>query len=300
VSLTNNPNISVSLQFFPEGGYLCNKLVNTLAFKTTLPNGRGVNLMGTIFDENGQKIDSFKSTHYGMGKINFKGNAERRFYAVLNDFPSDTFYLPVAVNRPQIKFLGIKDSLVQFSLNDLSGIQSEKVYYLAVKAKGVLSFYFEKRFRNSGSNINIHVNNFTPGLNQVVLLDITFNPLTERLLYIPGSPKTDVSLAISSESFKTREKTQITLEIPDTADAAIGGSFSLAVLNLDQIGESDVAAENIISYLELSSEVRGQIENPGYYFSNPYEMVKEQLELINLIIEKAVIELNQQIINLKN
>jgi len=272
---------SVSLQFMPEGGYISDKMVNILAFKTTLPDGKGVNLQGIIFDQNGNFSDSIATTHRGMGKISFRGNSGMKYYAILNDFPSDTFHLPEATDKPQLTLVAISNNMVQFRISDFSRNTDEKIYYLAVKAKGMLRFYFEKKIPNAIGYINIHLKNFEPGLNQVLLMNNYYIPLAERLIYIPGTPQANINLSLS-ETFKTREKTEIKLSLPDQDDARAGGSFSLAVVNLEQIGKDGIPTENIISYLNLSSEIRGVIEDPAYYFSGDYESVKDELDLLLL------------------
>ena len=114
------------------------------------------------------------------------------------------------------------------------------------------------------------------------MLDDNFFPRAERLFYIPGGPTAEMNLQVAAESFKRREKTEVRLEIKNSQDISAGGSFSMAVINMDQIGISEITSDNIVSYLKLSSEIRGHIENPGYYFSQPYDSVKEDLDILLL------------------
>ena len=48
---------------------------------------------------------------------------------------------------------------------------------------------------------------------------------------------------------------------------AVDASLSLLVINKDQLGKIQSTRQNILSYFLLSSELRGEIENPGYYFN---------------------------------
>jgi TonB-dependent SusC/RagA subfamily outer membrane receptor len=272
----------VSLQFMPEGGYLSNNITNTLAFKITSEKGKGVNMKGTIMDQSGQSIRSFNSTHLGMGKINFTPQPEKQYYAVLEEYPSQTFQLPPSYNKPQLKYLGVRDSNVRFMLSDQSTSQDEKRYYIAIKAKGSLNFYLTIKFYTSFILIEIPEDDIQSGLNQAILFDKDFVPLAERLFYLPGAPRADLNIQLAREIFKPREKTEVRLKLLDQEEISLGGSFSMAAVNLDQIGVNDIPLENIVSYLELSSEIRGPIENPGYYFSEPNDSVKENLDLLLL------------------
>jgi hypothetical protein len=273
---------AVLIEFMPEGGYLSAGIPNTLAFKITANNGTGINLKGIITDNNGVIVDSLQGTHLGMGKINFIPRTGIGYNAILDVHPYDTFPLPLAYRIPQLQFVGIKDEIVQFSINSPSVYNKEGVYYFAVKARGQLSFYVQAKIGRGINTLNFHLDNFKPGLNQAVLLDNNFTPRAERLFYIPGAPRADANIQLSRETYKRREKAEVRLQLMSQADISAGGSFSMSVINLDQIGISGIPPENIFSYLELTSEVRGHIEGPGYYFSQPYDSVKEDLDLLLL------------------
>lgn len=273
---------AVNLQFMPEGGYLSNNLLNTLGFKLTNRDGKGKNFKGHILDSKGNFIDSLDATHNGMGMAFFRPQRDMKYYAVVNDYPLDTFALPASFDRPQLQYDGITDSLVLFKIRDLAAYSEDKTYYLAIKAKGELSFYLEKKLTAAINSVNIHLRNFRPGLNKAILLDSNFTPLAERLFFIPGAPQLEITLRTNQPDYKTRGKTDISLEIQNEEDKAAGGSFSMAVIHLDQAGISDIPDDNIISYLELSAEIRGNIEDPGYYFSQPYDSVSKNLDLLLL------------------
>ena len=276
------PRPGINLQFMPEGGYLSNNLDNVLAFKITEGNGKGINKRGVLKDQNGHLIDSLYCNHLGMGKINLKVQPDLKYYVILNDFPTDTFPLPLSYDRPQLKYTGIADNTAQFRISDMSKNYDEKVYYFTVKAKGSLTFYIKMSLKKTTGKININLKNFRPGLNQAILLDSNFVPLAERLFFIPGTPQVAMNVQLAKETFNTREKTEVRLQILDEPDKAIGGSFSLSVVNLDQIGASSISSDNIISYLDLTSEIRGFIEEPGHYLSEPYNSVKDELDILLL------------------
>ncbi len=272
----------VDLRFMPEGGYLSNNLPNVLAFKISGYDGKGINKKGIIIDRSGNFIDSIQSTHMGMGKIVFQPQEANSYYAILDDFPADTFMLPSAIDKPLLQYLGMTGTMVHFRICDLLKTDRTKTYYLAIKSKGEITFYLEKEISRIYTRIFIHSKNFRPGINQVILLDTNFTPLAERLFLIPEDHQIHMDIRMDKEIFKTREKTEINLKITNSDDSPLSGSFSIAVVNLDQSGINEMPSENIISFLDLESEIRGKIENPGYYFSNSYDNIKENLDLLFL------------------
>lgn len=280
--LSGQKKSMVNMQFMPEGGYLANDIFNVLAYKITGMNGKGLNQKGVIKDKDGNFIDSLQTTHLGMGKILFQPHRTLSYYAVLDDFPADTFFLPSAYDRPIMQYLGIVDSMVQLRICRLYETASDNLIYLVIKSKGEIIFYLEKDLNMVYTRIYIHRENFRPGLNQLILMDKNFTPLAERLFFIPGDSLVDMSIRVNKELFRKREKTEISLKINNEEDIQARGSYSMSVINLDHVALSGIPSESIISYLELESEIRGEIENPGYYFSSPYGSIKENLDLLLL------------------
>jgi TonB-dependent SusC/RagA subfamily outer membrane receptor len=271
----------IALRFMPEGGYLPENLYHKLAFRISGPGGKGINLRGVIKDQNGSIKDSLIATFRGMGVLSFRAEPGERYYALLNEFPADTFVLPQPADVPQFQYMGHKDSIVEFRFRD-GGRHRGSQFYIVVKARGEILFYVPKKFNTSESIVKLHRRVFSPGINEVVLMDGNFVPLSERLVFMPGAAHAPITLSTPKEIYSTREKTRVTFRLDDVEDRAAGGSFSLAVLNLEQAGLKDIPDGNILSYLELESEIRGGIEDPGYYFSHPYDSVKEQLDLLLL------------------
>jgi hypothetical protein len=73
-----------------------------------------------------------------------------------------------------------------------------------------------------------------------------------------------------------RKRNEIEIRIPDSLQ---GANLSIAVT--DAAIEKDTT-ENIISHFLLSSEIRGKVYNPAYYFSNNSDSVTQHLDLVML------------------
>src|SRR6202008_1533246 len=72
-----------------------------------------------------------------------------------------------------------------------------------------------------------------------------------------------------------REKNVYEINIPDSVSA----NLSLAITAGDLASDS---SDNIITALLLSSELKGHVHNPAYYFSSDEDSVKQQLDLVML------------------
>lgn len=65
------PHLKPDLQFFPDGGYMVDGMVNRIGFKAVGSDGKGIDLSGTILDNSGEKVLDFQSVKFGMGMLKF-------------------------------------------------------------------------------------------------------------------------------------------------------------------------------------------------------------------------------------
>jgi hypothetical protein len=87
--------LPVSVQFFPESGNLIHNVVTTVAFKAIDTLGRPVAITGSLRTDDGTQILTFNSTHDGMGRMQFKPQADKKYLAVVKTSdPSGTYPLP--------------------------------------------------------------------------------------------------------------------------------------------------------------------------------------------------------------
>ena len=72
-----------------------------------------------------------------------------------------------------------------------------------------------------------------------------------------------------------RARDEISITVPDS----LAASFSVAVT--DNNIDTD-SSDNIISHLLLTGDLKGQVYNPAYYFSNTSDSISRQLDLVML------------------
>ena len=61
----------LDVQFFPEGGNLLAGITTRIGFKALNRWGKGENITGSVLDAAGKELNTFKSTHFGMGQFVF-------------------------------------------------------------------------------------------------------------------------------------------------------------------------------------------------------------------------------------
>ena len=73
----------LDFQFFPEGGELISGIPNQIGFKTLKKNGLGVDIKGSIIDEQNNEISTFTSSHAGMGSFYLTPDLTKNYKAKL-------------------------------------------------------------------------------------------------------------------------------------------------------------------------------------------------------------------------
>src|SRR6187200_110148 len=99
---TTEQSRNVSLQFFPESGYLVDGIQTVTGFKAVDQWGAPVEIKGIIKTEDGATIASFASHHDGIGRVIFIPQAGKKYIA-----EAQTMAGPRTYSLPEVKTSGI-------------------------------------------------------------------------------------------------------------------------------------------------------------------------------------------------
>ena len=267
-----------NVQFFPEGGNLVAGLASKVAFKVWDNNGKGVDATGTILD-NGNTVTTFSTTHAGMGSFTFKPASNHTYKAIIQPEGGNTITkeLPPAYSTGMVML--VKDNADKVNVQVQSTSSGSDAVYLLVHTGSSIKVA-EKGTLQSGSTIfTVDKSVLGTGVSHFTLFNENRQPLCERLYFKKPAAYLNPTTTISQSEYEKRNKVNITIATPGLTgkDSAM---LSMAVYRLDSIQTID---ENTIStYLLLSSELKGSIEDIQYYFKDG-EQVNNDLDNLVLI-----------------
>ena len=98
-----------------------------------------------------------------------------------------------------------------------------------------------------------------------MLIDQQGNALSERLVFIPDRNPHQWQILADKPTYGKREKVSLQISAKDDNGTPVEGSFSISITDRKSI-RPDSLADNIVSNLLLTSDLKGYVENPGYYF----------------------------------
>ncbi len=272
------PKDVIDLQFFPEGGNLIEGLMNKVAFKAIGRDGWSRNVTGEIL-ENGNLIREFKSNYLGMGVFAFIPEKGKKYQARVKE-TGQTIQLPNSLasgillsvtNSPKSTDLLIK---IQSSKNS----ELKQVLLLA-QTRGLVGATSRIDLSNKISFSKIPKKEFPSGITQITVMDEEGSPLAERLVFIDHQDQIQISVKPDKMSYAPRGSVHLDIEAKDQNGNPVIANFSLNVVDGGQI-YLDENGETIQSYLLMSSELKGHLESPGYYFNPENQDREEALDLL--------------------
>lgn len=273
----------LDVQFLPEGGTLVAGLPSRVAFKALSPDGRSVPVEGVVLDQEGKEILSFSSEHKGMGSFLLVTEKNKKYTARL--FNNQSIALPAVEQQ------GVGLSVLSKPLSDTLAlaihatpevVESSRTYTLLVESRGLLrKNAYTVHTNRSRVMILIPKDSLQSGINRFTLFTTDGEPLCERLVYVNNKDEIDFDVQAYWEA-KSATDQMLTLKIlPRIKNENIQAAFAISLTNKNTV-PVDTIQKTLRSEMLLSSDLKGYIEEPGYYFNHPYDSICTQLDLLLL------------------
>ncbi|MFD0751626.1 hypothetical protein ACFQZS_15855 [Mucilaginibacter calamicampi] len=259
VSINRTENIDV--QFMPEGGRLVAGLPIKVGFKAISENGKSVNLKGSLLDSKNRQVAAFSVTYAGMGTFEFTPLAGETYSAKMEGI-TKMYVLPaVRTGGTVLSVAAIHPDSLQVTISATA--DAKGVYNLVAQANGIVCF--AQAIKLDGvSRISIPKDLFPTGIAHFILFD-NYQPLNERLVFVDHHDELKVSASADKPYYFTRDSIALTINVKDKDGKPVKGNFSVAVTDNSQV-KQDSLGSNILNHLLLTSDLKGNIEEPDHYF----------------------------------
>ncbi len=269
----------VHFSSYPEGGNLVSGIQNTLAFKAVNSRGKPVAISGTLF-ENNKPLLEFKSVHAGMGRVVFIPDIDKSYHIQLSDSLKKTNY-----KLPEIFRQGISMKLTEnnkdFLLFNISQSKTliQTPVYLRLQVRGEVYSLAQAKLKNQ-VKVKIPLKDVPQGIAEVTLFNANFEPICERLVYIKQDEQLHIKTILNKSEYKTREKATLKIQVTDASKQPVIAHLGLSIY--DRIYKNPRDSKNILTHFNLTTQLKGELQNPGYYFDKKNQNRKEALNLLLL------------------
>lgn len=249
------------VQFFPEGGQLVRGLRSKVALRVVDARGHGVAATGQVLDAQGTPVATFETLKFGLGSFSFTPTAAGAGYSAtvrLTDNQILTYQLPA------VQAAGYGLSLADANAEQLhltaqaqgAGLADGEVVLLGHAGQHIA--VIQRGYLVAGQAIfTVDKRQLPEGITHFTLFDGAQQPRCERLYF--RRPGRGLALTASPDrpTYTTRQRVAVQLAAPTPAN------LSVAVYQLDSLSAGRPA--DIATFLALTSDLKGTVENPTYY-----------------------------------
>ncbi|WP_183568460.1 hypothetical protein [Mucilaginibacter sp. SP1R1] len=256
------------VQFFPEGGNLVAGVASKVAFKITTPGGKGLAAYkGAVVDQHNDTVARFEPLKFGMGSFVFTPLANGVYRAVIKTGYGN----PVTKDLPAISSQGyamqLKDSggpQLQVTVSNTGAANGE--VYLFAHTRQVIKIAESASLNSGTASFTIDKAVLGDGVSHITIFNSARQPVCERLYFKRPRPQLLIEASADQPQYATRKKVNINILAKDGAGKPLPANLSMSVYRIDSLQHME--GGDIVNYLWLRSDLRGDIESPDYYFKN--------------------------------
>ncbi len=269
-----------TVSFFPEGGNLVEGITSKLAFKAVDDYGEPATCSGIIMDSHNKHIADFHSFKFGMGSFNFTPQTSENYKAVIK-FADTTFEvkLPVAYTKGYVIHLeDADDAHIKITLN--SNTQSDDVLYALTHSQNVMKDFKQVTLLNGKAIFTIDKSKLSTGISDITIFNSNKQPVCERLYFKQPNDKLNIQIQPDKDLYQTKKQVNISLNATANSNLSAMADMSVSVFMIDSL--QPAFYNDILSYIFLTSELKGKISSPEYYFQSNNKDVAEAADNLML------------------
>ncbi len=236
-----------------------------------------------------------KAIHKGMGSFEITPQVNRTYTAKITYHGKDlSFALPTS--KPsgvvmRVDNTAIKDSIL-ISVNKSADVkQTGGTYYLIGQSRNVICFGAVVKAANNNARFSIHSAAFPTGVARFTLISALNQPVTERVIYVNHDDGMHIELNPSKQGYTPRDSVNLEIIATDKNGSPVVGSFSVVVTDDAQVRQDTSGYNNMYTKLLLADDLKGEVENPGWYFTKG-DTLKKAFALDALMLTQGWVSYN--------
>lgn len=267
----------INASFYPEGGHLIIGKPCRVAFKVTDDTGFGVDATGII---EGNDI-TFSTIHDGMGSFTFTPQQKRTEVEITVDGSSKSFSLPEAEPSGYVMSVNpLGSDSIRISVDGV-GLTATTLG-IGLTCRGELVDFGTIETGPSPAEMIIPLRGVPEGVCRVYLFDRKGIQYASRSFYHRSKVVKAPVLEVKTDKGSYGPFEKITLDFTLTEkDSPFRDRFCLSVR--DSRTQNNAYTDDLRTSMLLSSDLKGFIEHPSWYFDSDAPERDEALDLLCLV-----------------
>ena len=272
-------NTGFDIGFFPEGGNLVENIQSKLAFRIGDSTGNGVNCKGIVVNQNNDTIVVFQPLKFGIGHFMLTPRQGDIYKAMIRI--NDTTIvkdLPVVHQQGYVMHVS-KESENKLRVRVTTNSQSANSINLIIHTRQVVKVSEQRTISNGTADFVVDRSKLGEGVSHLTIFNDKRQPVCERLYFIPPAKRLLLE-STAGQQFSRRSKVGVQILSKDETGSSVSADLSVAVYKIAT--GSSFEETDITSYFWLVSELRGNVESPGFYFSDKTAQAEEAADNLML------------------
>jgi hypothetical protein len=249
------------VQFFPEGGQLVANIPGRVAFKVVDTSGRSIAATGTVADIRGKTVASFQTLKYGLGSFAFTPTESGVAYQAVLKLPGGiilTHALPaVQAQGYVLRVQEASATMLRLTVQATEPTPGTGLVRLLGHAGQRVAVAVAAPLRAGQASFLVARQQLPAGITHFTVFDGSRKPVAERLYF--RAPKQPLQLTGQADKATYTPRERVTVQLA----AATATNASVAVYQLDSLSAKTPA--DISAYLLLAADLKGTVEDAGYY-----------------------------------
>ncbi len=284
-SMENRPSETeekLNVRFFPEGGQLVEGVTSQVAFKAESKNGGNIELLGTIYTKEGTEITSFETLHDGMGHFEYTPSDQPAIAKVSFQGKKYEFTLPQALPNGYVlsTVSNAGALLVRVSCNAATP-QDTLAVFISHQGRPSIHQLISCR-ADAPQEFILPTRKLPAGVLQVSLINRAGNTLCERFVFANPRAPLQISTEGLKEVYAPYAPIRCELQVKNAKGEPVSGELSVSIR--DGVRSDYLEYDNnIFTDLLLTSDLKGYIHQPGYYFASPSPRKQTELDVLLMV-----------------
>ncbi len=267
---------TVNATFYPEGGNLISGVRNRVAFKLTDKDGIGIDASGMLNDS-----VTLQTVHDGMGVFTYTPGKESGKVRFQYNGKEYSFDLPKPSPAGYALQCSSNNGTIDITVSN-KGMGSRDSLGITITCRGGLYVFEIIDVTGNGANITIPVSDLPEGVCQLTLFDRNGVIYGRRSFYHRSGTRGPVlDFSILTDDNGPFLPVSLALNLRDSNGNPIRDRFCLSVR--DSRCPGTAVHDDLRTALLLSSDIKGYVHDPDYYFEADDSAHNTALDLLMMV-----------------
>ena len=271
----------IDLRFYPEGGHLIAGTNGRVAFEINDEEGKHLEAELSIMDSRGKEITRTRTLNRGRGVFtltDMKPNEEYKARLHYQGYDYEV-KLPKVEKEGYALHVERKDSVLRMIIQGAT--ESKEELGIQIQCNGVSKAVRKLPPNATGKDtIDIYWASLPTGVNQITLFNAEGRVYADRLFFVNHHDYDQplVNVEGIKQEYAPFEPIELRMKLLRHQDADI----SLAIRD-HATDETTYDNGTMLTEMLLASEIKGFVENPGWYFEADDSLHRQALDLLMMV-----------------